>query len=59
MPGILPAWNVKFRVDRAIHSLTKPSMWAYYMRLALYSRYWFTFLSSIACLPSALRVISK
>jgi hypothetical protein len=23
-------------------------MWAYYMQLALYSRYWFTFLSSIA-----------
>ncbi|KAJ8590276.1 hypothetical protein M405DRAFT_816478 [Rhizopogon salebrosus TDB-379] len=23
-------------------------MWAYYMQLVLYSRYWFTFLSSIA-----------
>ncbi|KAJ8594944.1 hypothetical protein M405DRAFT_808095 [Rhizopogon salebrosus TDB-379] len=48
MCTILPALDLKFRVDSAIHSLTKPGMWAYYMQLALYSRYWFTFPSSIA-----------
>jgi hypothetical protein len=47
MCTILPALDLKFRVDSAIHSLTKPGMWAYYMRLALYSRYWFPFPSSI------------
>jgi hypothetical protein len=59
MYTILPALDVKFRVDPAIHSLTKSGMWAYYMQLALYSRYWFTFLSSIAFLPFALRAILK
>jgi hypothetical protein len=39
-----PSWqHVELCVDRAIHSPTKPGMWAYYMRLALDSQYWFTF----------------
>ncbi|KAJ8583689.1 hypothetical protein M405DRAFT_828150 [Rhizopogon salebrosus TDB-379] len=50
MCTILPALDVKFRVDAAIHSLTKHGMWAYYMQLALYSRYWCAFLSSMAFL---------
>ncbi|KAJ8589763.1 hypothetical protein M405DRAFT_817362 [Rhizopogon salebrosus TDB-379] len=48
MCTIFPALDLKFRVDSATHSLTKPGMCAYYMQLTLYSRYWFTFPSSIA-----------
>jgi hypothetical protein len=59
MCTIPPALDVKFCVDPAIHSLMKPGMWACYMQLALYSQYWFTFLSSIAFLPSTLWAISK
>jgi hypothetical protein len=50
--------HVKLCVDRAIHSPTKPGMWACYMQLALDSQ-WFTFRSSSACLDSGLRAISK
>jgi hypothetical protein len=52
-------WDVKSSVEPAIHSLKKGCMSAYYMQLRLDCLWWFTFLSRMAFLISALRAISK
>ena len=57
--GSSSLWDVKFGVEPAIHSLMKGCMSAYYMQLQLDGLYWFTFLSRMAFLRSALRAISK
>jgi hypothetical protein len=53
MCTIIPALDVKLRVDPGIHSLMEPSIWACYMRLVQDSRYWFMFLLSLAFRSSA------
>jgi len=52
-------WDVKSGVEPAIHSLMEGCMSAYYLQLRLDCLYWFTFLSRMALLRSALCAISK